>query len=426
MADRDERERVWDARLQRQIKKLPPPALLNAAQLGRIAQALDHDSYKRPRVSLRLGAAAVAAIAFAGLIVLQRTKHHESANLLVPAGTLARVSTPTAADLLVLGPAALTIDAMAPVIRDGRLIVRTASRPQTVTVPEGRIRVRPNALAVIDVISLHTRVAAYSGSVEAEWREFPGVVEIGTSTVFSAAGVSTVSDAERRQIAMTLETNAPRTSAATPVHAPDSQSVRPPDRLEMRSSKGAVRAGARLRNAPAATSAPSGGREPEQPSPPPPGAEAEIVATAIRQLHAGAAADALASLEKYWMQHPGGELAAEAETTAIEALMQLRRNDDALARLDAIVLDGRLNAPRLAMIRGELRAERGRCHEALADFARAIIDGDPDVANRAHYDRGVCRARTGDVGGAREDFSQYLAAAPNGPLAESARRALRP
>ena len=152
--------------------------------------------------------------------------------------------------------------------------------------------------------------------------------------------------------------------------------------------------------------------------------EAAVVATAIRQLNGGAPADALATLETYWMQHPGGELAPEAEMTGIDALLRMHRTDEALTRLDAMPLDGQPNGTRLALIRGELRAEKDRCREAVADFSLVIGSADRSVSSRAQYDRGVCRARLGDASGARDDLHSYLASEPNGTRADSARRAL--
>lgn len=397
---------VWDALVQRQLKKLPPATTLSLAQLERIARSLDHTPRSRGAFRLLLVALAGATVIVAAIFASLR---HQSANrLIVPKGAIVRLSTSDGARLALTGSAEVErLDSSVPRLREGRIVLQTQKSPLVVEVPDGLVRVRPSSFVAIEVLAARARVAAYVGSADVEWRSFGSAVTVGTGTRLSMSGVERISDGEFGEAKAVLyeRTENPPAVAVPPSGVGPALRASPP-----RPRREAVRSAIEPSTATIARA--------DEPS------EADVVAIAIRQLNGGAPAEALATLDGYWMRHPGGELAPEAETIAVEALLQLHRSANALTRLDAMNLDGKPNGARLAITRGELRAEAGRCTEAIGDFALAMIDGDAALSGRALYDRGVCRARLGDTDGARRDFADYVVAQPHGPFAEAARRAL--
>ncbi len=121
-----------------------------------------------------------------------------------------------------------------------------------------------------------------------------------------------------------------------------------------------------------------------------------------------------------------GTLTAEAATARVEALLRLGRHAEALIRLDSLALEPVGPSRALLAARGELRAENGRCADASADFDRLLgrrSERDA-VVERALHGRASCRARAGDVAGARTDLATYLAQFPDGRFATEARAVL--
>jgi hypothetical protein len=157
-------------------------------------------------------------------------------------------------------------------------------------------------------------------------------------------------------------------------------------------------------------------------------AESRLLASALRELRQQRdPAAALAALDDYERRFPAGALAPEAAAARVDALLALGRRAQALARLEALPLDRLPRGSELRALRGELRAGRGELGAALDDFS-AVLAGPsppPAVVERALYGRGSCRARLGDVTGARSDLGEVVRRFPNGPFAEPARRALR-
>jgi hypothetical protein len=154
--------------------------------------------------------------------------------------------------------------------------------------------------------------------------------------------------------------------------------------------------------------------------------ESRLLGSALRRLRQdGDAQGALALLDEHTARFgSGGALAPEAEATRIEALVRLGRHAEALRLLDGL---GPAPARReLRATRGELRAQAGRCAEALADFDALLVSGGADdaVTERAFWGRAGCRARGADADGARADLTDYLARFPRGRFAERARAAL--
>jgi hypothetical protein len=102
-------------------------------------------------------------------------------------------------------------------------------------------------------------------------------------------------------------------------------------------------------------------------------------------------AGALALLDDYDRRFPGGLLRDEAAATRIEALLAVGQSKVALERLESLPSDLLDRWPRLRIARGELRANHGRCDDALADFA-ALLSGPAgdEIEGRAQRGRAAC------------------------------------
>ena len=136
---------------------------------------------------------------------------------------------------------------------------------------------------------------------------------------------------------------------------------------------------------------------------------------------------ALRALDAYDRRFPAGALAPEAAAARIDALLALGRRGQALERLEALPLARLPRGAELRVLRGELRAGRGRLDEAVDDFTAVLSKGDAPAAviERALYGRGSCRSRLGDTAGARADLREVLRRFPDGAHAGTAERALR-
>jgi len=162
-------------------------------------------------------------------------------------------------------------------------------------------------------------------------------------------------------------------------------------------------------------------RAPLAPSLPSSGAALDLQATyladALRELRVSRAPSrALAILDRHAADLSGGDLAHEALLVRVEALLELGRRSDALRILDGLPLPRAAAASlTLVKVRGQLRAGAGRCREAISDFDAALAAaraGGPD--EEALYGRALCRGRTGDRSGAREDLETYRRVFPAG------------
>jgi len=131
---------------------------------------------------------------------------------------------------------------------------------------------------------------------------------------------------------------------------------------------------------------------------------------------------ALSALDAYLARYPNGVLNREARFGRVDALLMLRRSDDALRALESVPLDSHRRSTELQVIRGELRSQ-GNCAGAIADFGQALGHS-PDAAllERILYGRAACLAKTGDSVGAASDLQRYLERFPQAPHAAWARR----
>ncbi len=158
-------------------------------------------------------------------------------------------------------------------------------------------------------------------------------------------------------------------------------------------------------------------------SPPAPSQEIHALDRAIAMLRRDHdAAAALAALDTYLDRYPHGVLHREARLASVDALLLLRRTDEALAALETLPLDSGRRSTELQVVRAELRA-RTDCTRADEDFSLALSHS-PDAAllERILYGRGACRAKSGKTSGATEDLQRYLNRFPSGAHAAWARQ----
>ncbi len=154
--------------------------------------------------------------------------------------------------------------------------------------------------------------------------------------------------------------------------------------------------------------------------------ESELLGKAMARLRqAHDPSGALTLLDAYHGQFPQGVLQPEADLLRVTALLNLGKRRDALAVLDPRpLLDDTPRGMELRVMRGELRAEAGRCPAAIADFDAAIGQVQGTLLERGLYGRSRCRAQGGDLGGARADLIDYLRRFPAGRFSTEARKTL--
>lgn len=119
---------------------------------------------------------------------------------------------------------------------------------------------------------------------------------------------------------------------------------------------------------------------------PPEGAlsvEARSLADALaRWRRDGKAEQALALLAEHDGRFPRGALGIEAKVARAEILLGLARKAQALAVLDSLTLASLPRARELRTLRGELRAQSGRCGEARVDLEPVLSIGRNDELGR--------------------------------------------
>jgi TolA-binding protein len=131
---------------------------------------------------------------------------------------------------------------------------------------------------------------------------------------------------------------------------------------------------------------------------------------------------ALQALDDYLARFPAGVLGHEARVARVDALLMLRRSDEALLALEALPLDEHRRSAELQVIRAELRS-RSDCVLAERDFTAVLARvRSAALEERARYGRASCRSRHGDIKGATEDVRRYLERFPKGTHAVWARR----
>jgi hypothetical protein len=112
-------------------------------------------------------------------------------------------------------------------------------------------------------------------------------------------------------------------------------------------------------------------------------AESRAFATVIESWRRQRDADtALALLATYEQRYPSGHMRLEARVLRAEIYLAQGQGDAALAVLDVISLAGLPRARELATVRGELRANAGRCREAKADLGTVLESSVTDALAR--------------------------------------------
>jgi len=176
------------------------------------------------------------------------------------------------------------------------------------------------------------------------------------------------------------------------------------------------------------------GLSPEPAAASPIAVEQAMVGQAVRLLRDGHdARAALAVLSQHAERFPSGALAAEGNMVRIEALLGLGQKDEALLLLDRASLGSLPNQGEQLVVRGELRAAKGRWREAKQDFdevlrvhalpsARTKVRG---LQERALWGRASARSRLGDADGARADLDLYVRHFPGGHFAGPATSLLK-
>jgi TolA-binding protein len=145
---------------------------------------------------------------------------------------------------------------------------------------------------------------------------------------------------------------------------------------------------------------------------------------ALRQQHDPKLA--IQRLDDYAGRFPQGSLHDEAQAARVDALILLGKQREALAILEKTSFDRLPRGGELTVLRGELRAASGLCKAALSDFAHVEKSRtSSDVAERALYGQGVCRAHLGDLNGAAGDLRAYISRFPGGRFQSAAQATLR-
>ena len=162
--------------------------------------------------------------------------------------------------------------------------------------------------------------------------------------------------------------------------------------------------------------------------------EQALLGQAMKTLRDGHdARTSLALLAQHAEQFPDGALASEATMLRIEALLALGLKNEALSVLDKVPLTSLPNRDEQLVVRGELRAAKGRWREAEEDFNDALRDRNLPAASarartiqeRALWGRASARSRLGDQDGARADLDLYLRHFPGGRFAVPAASSLK-
>lgn len=153
--------------------------------------------------------------------------------------------------------------------------------------------------------------------------------------------------------------------------------------------------------------------------------ESRLLGLVIRELRQNKdPKQALSRLDAYASRFPSGLLQDEAQAARVDALLLLGRRAEALGILEQTSFARLPRGGELRVLRGELRAASGRCKDALADFGTSTAMT-ADVAERALYGQGMCRAHLGDVATAEADLRAYLSRFPSGRFRDSAQITLR-
>lgn len=475
MAERDKNPRRWAQESPDEpAAKLLAEALrptLSPTQLATVRMRLDESVRAAPAtaVALRwsllptLMAVAIGvvggAVGYAKLHPLPAPPQRQTAEPgKSPPGQVAAVQ------LALLGPG--QVDAGSGTVptrlRAGALLIRTEEAPAIIEEAQARLTVPFHA--IVEVVSAHGRptlIASYVGQAVVRWAGKEQEVLLSAGHAMTVAGQVALPVGRLQRVAAWLASEDRANSLPLPplgvevtsagarvIEGPAAQPDTPPEPLPVplprRTGKSALIAPPAGPPATGAGSLVASKRLAARPvhSAPPAPAESATKATVgsedtvmresallgaamarLRQTHD--AAGALTLLESYRQQFPHGVLQPEADLIHVTALLDLGRRRDALAVLDPRELaDDTPRGLELLVVRGELRAEAGRCPAAIADFDTALDQVQGELLARGLYGRSRCRARVGNAAGAQSDLVEYLRRFPDGRFSAAARQSL--
>jgi hypothetical protein len=304
----------------------------------------------------------------------------------VPAGASTRIGRRGRFDLSLTGPTTVEIAVGEGPVRleAGQLVLSNLAGPIEILTPGHRVEI---ASAATVSVGIGTAGRLQVASVAGRAPLVDGV---------PAPGPAVAADARRAPptAPSSLIATAPLTRIA--MAPPPPTTSRPPPPIAIAPSRAGLPAAGIAPAHPAATEPTTTTPAPIASAPhrSPAADEVGIVHDALERLRgAQDAAAALRLLDEYDRRFPDGMLRDEADVTRVESLLALGRTADALERLEAMAPALLDHSPRLRVARGELRAARGHCRDALADFAAAAAAGaGGEIARRIEHGRAVCNS----------------------------------
>jgi hypothetical protein len=236
--------------------------------------------------------------------------------------------------------------------------------------PQKRARQRPRLVPVLAALAMLLLAGAVL-AVASGWR--PRLPFLGDATLPSSPPQAppTKARAKSNRAMTTNVAEPPAAQPETPATSPELH-LQPPAR----------RARAESASSPAAGAPAEGALS----------VEARSLADAlVRWRRDGQAEAALLRLTAHERRFPRGALSVEARVARAEILLALARKDQALAVLDSLTVTNLPRARELETLRGELRAQAGRCQDARIDLARVLSDtAFDDLGKRAARALATC------------------------------------
>lgn len=304
-------------------------------------------------------------------------------------------------------------------LTEGTLSVRSDAEPILVRTPSARIEVAAHSVVAITIEGRGVRIAAESGSARVVY--FDGRIELVAPPTQATQEVSGAAAELLAAAEPAGHLEAGRAKADRQEHGRPSTSRSTAVSPEKHVAATTAPVAAAVEAQPVAIEATP---EPEAsvvaaPGPSALGTESAQLADALGRVRA-APSEALQALDEHLARYPRGALRPEAERARIALLLKLGRRAEALSSLDKISSP----SAELRVVRAELRAEAGRCEEALGDFGVALTLDDDRFRERALFGRAMCRQRLGDKKRMKEDLERYLVLYPRGSFSDKARAEL--
>jgi hypothetical protein len=351
------------------LRELPENPPLSASARKRIWDNVERATPRGRSRAWLVAATACAALALIALMLRRPSVPSVPAHATLPDGVLADDGHGGRATLA--GPGEATVDGDGTIrLGSGATRVASGERPMRVVARGVTTEVAPHSVVEIRVRDVEgVAVATWSGTAEVR-------AEIGAPVT---VGAGQRWPEETRPSATRDEPVAP----IPPAKEPARHSQHPP---------------------------------PLSPSPTP---EATRLADAIRKLRHDH--DPGAALRLLDAGSVAPDFADEARLVRVEAMQALGDTAALLRFLDRERLIGP-RARELLLLRADLRAQGGRCSDAVIDYTALIAAGGDVEAPLSR--RAACRFQLNEPERAKADLGDYLRRYPDGPHAAEARRAL--